>query len=45
MAACASVKMVTAPIAWLLVAATWRAFAMAAHSASKASCPQPMSVL
>jgi len=35
MAACASVKMVTDPIMWLLVAATCRALARAAHSASK----------
>jgi len=45
MAACASVKVVTAPIVWLLVAATCRALARAAHSASKASRPQPMWVL
>jgi len=45
MAACASVKMVTAPIAWFLLADTWRALAMAAHSASKASWPQPMWIL
>ena len=37
MAACASMKMVTAPIVWLLVAATCRALARAAHSASNAS--------
>jgi len=45
MAACAFVKTVTDPIAWFLVAATCSALARAAHSASKASWPQPMWVL
>jgi len=45
MAACASVKMVTVPSVCLLVAATWRALARAAHSATYASWPQPMWVL
>jgi len=41
MAAYASVKMVTVPSVWFLVAATCSALAMAAHSASYASGPSP----
>ena len=41
MAACASVKMVTAPIAWLLVAATWRALAMRHTQRRRLPGPNP----